>query len=201
MGLVTATQKLKVWDPTAYDGSEYIWGVLKESRSMLMNNTSTDRLTGAIVIAGGLLSNKLIVPGTTALGLASSATLNHLARAQLRHRFILNDDFQYARPELFIHNVTSTEQSSGITLTYANSHTIYRNTGGTVTITLPATAYKGIKFQFVSLVTTTDNITVSSGSSNIVTPGSAATNSLTVNSGFVELVGDGTYWLVKTFQA
>lgn len=197
MGQDHTTKKLKVWDPTATDGSEYIWGILKESRSMLMNNASTDKLTGAIMVAGGVLSNRLIVPGTTAVGLASSASLEYLARQQLRMRFMLNDSYEYSRPEEMIHNVSASEQSGGITLTNADSHRIYRNTGGTVTITLPANPYKGLKFAFYALVTTTDAITVSSGSSNIVDPGAAAASSATVDGAYKEVIGDGTYWIVR----
>jgi hypothetical protein len=197
MGLDLSTNKLKVWNPDATDGSEYIFGILKESRSMLSNNTSTDRLTGAIVLSGGIRGSKLVVPGTTALGLSGNAN-EYLVRQQLRGRFMLDDDFQFARPERQLVTVTAGMRASGITLTHIDSHHFYFNTGGTLAVSLGALApYKGVEFDFFASVTTTDAITVSSGSSNIKAAGSAATNSLVIDGACRRLVGNGSLWLVQ----
>lgn len=198
MGKVESTDKLKVWDPTATDGSEYIYGVLKESRSMLMNNTSTDRLTGAIVLSGGVRASRLIVPGTTNLGLAESAANNHLARAMMRSRFMFDDDFDKGRPENNIVNVSASQQSGGITLDYDDSHKYFFNTGGTVTIALGSlVAYKGIEFTFFSNTATSATITLTSGSSNIKVANSAATNSLSIDGTVRKIRGNGSLWLVE----
>ena len=196
LGLNNTTQELNVWDPTAVDGTEYIWGVLKESRSMLSNNTSTDRLSGPIVVAGGLISNRLIVPGTTALGLASSASLEYLARQQLRSRFVLNDDFQFARPEWTIHTVSEAEGIAGITLTARNTNREYQSEEA-VTITLPATPYKGLRYRFFG---NGEAITVASGSSNIKVPGASAANTLAVEDVIREVYGNGSQWVVLAYD-
>jgi hypothetical protein len=199
MGKVESTDKLKVWDPTATDGSEYIYGVLKESRSMLMNGTSTDRLTGAIIISGGVRANRLIVPGTTNIGLAESAANNHLARAFMRSRFMFDDDFDKGRPENNVVNVSAAQQSGGITLDYDDSHKFFFNTGGTVTIALGSlVAYKGIEFTFFSNTATSATITVTSGSSNIKAPNVSAANSLSVDGTCRKIRGNGSLWLVET---
>jgi len=197
LGQITATGKLKEWSPAAVDGTEYVWGILKESRTMLSNNTNTDRLTGLIVVGGGLLSDRLIIPGTSALGIAGNA-LEYLVRQHLRVRFMLNDSYMFARPEIQIHTVSAAEQTSGITLTLADSHRAYHNTGDVIAITLPTTAYKGLVYEFYAHTTTTDIITVGSGSANIVVPGSAGASSLAVDAEIVRLEGDGTNWIVKS---
>jgi hypothetical protein len=196
LGQNFTTKKLQQWTPTATDGTEYIWGVLKESRTMLSQNSDTDRLTGLIVVGGGVLSNRLIVPGTTAPGISGNA-LEYLVRQQMRANFMLNDSYMFSRPEFMVRTVSAAEQTAGITLTVADSHTAFHNTGGTVTITLPATAYKGVKYQFYAQVSTTDEVTVASGSSNILVPGASAASSLSVDGAYKEVVGDGTNWVVK----
>ena len=202
MGIDLDTDELVPWDPTATDGSEYIWGIL--DRTVNMHNAlgaDTARLTGPIMVGGGVLSNKLIIPGETDLGLSADADLEYLARQQLRQNFMLNDSYYFGRPEYVIHTVSASEQSSGITLTLADTHRHYYNTGGTVAITLPTTPYKGVEFKFTSVDTGNDNsddITVGSGSSNIQVPGTTAANSLTVSAANNRLVGTGSLWLVES---
>lgn len=197
LGLNNTTNELQVWDPAATDGSEYIFGILKESRSMLSNNTSTDRLTGAVVLSGGIRGSRLVIPGTTALGISGNAN-EYLIRQQLRNRFMFDDDFQYARPERQLVTVSAAQRTSGITLTHADSHKFYFNTGGTLAVALGSLVpYKGVEFDFFASVTTTDAITVSSGSANIKAPGVAAASSLVVDGTCRRLVGSGTQWLVQ----
>lgn len=197
LGLNNTTSKLQVWNPDATDGSEYIFGILKESRSVLLNNTSTDRLTGAVVLSGGIRGARLIIPGTTAPGIQGT-TNEYLIRQQLRGRFMMDDDFQIARPERQLVTVSAAQRTSGITLTAADSHKFYFNTGGTLAVALGALVpYKGVEFDFFASVTTTDAITVSSGSANIKAPGVAAASTLSVDGTCRRLVGNGTQWLVQ----
>lgn len=195
LGQNFTTKKLFEWNPTGTDGTEYPWGILKEARTVKSNNSDTDRLTGLIVVGGGLLSNKLIVPGSVTLGLSGSVHEYYL-RMMLRHRFMLNDSYMYGRPEWMIHTVSAAEQTAGITLTLSDSHRSYHNTGGTITITLPATPYKGVEYEFYAQTTTTDAITVSSGSSNILNPGAVAASSLSVDAAIRKVKGDGSNWIV-----
>lgn len=199
MGKVTSTNKLKPWDPTATTGEQRIFGILKESRSMLANNASTDRLTGPIICSGGVLSDKLIIAGTAGLGLASTAAYNYLARAQLRTNFKLSDEFHLNYPQYLIHDVTSAEQSGGITFSYADNFTEFQNTGGTLTFALASVApYQGVEFRLRTETATTDAITLTSGSSNIKVPGASATNSLSVDASLIRVYGNGSLWCVET---
>ena len=158
MGMVTASKKLKPWDPSATTGEEYIWGIL--GRTLNLHNiqgTDTDRLTGVIYVAGGALSDKLIVPGTTALGLSSSSANEHLARKMLRQNWTLNDDYDKSRPEYIIHAVSAAERTAGITFAFTNSHRHYYNSGGTLAFALGAlTPVKGIEFKVTAVHARTD---------------------------------------------
>jgi hypothetical protein len=168
---------------------------------MLSNNTNTDRMTGPVFIGGGLLANRLIVPGTTALGLDADAVNGPLARALMRANFILNDDYSHGRPVYGFHTVTAAEQSAGITLTAVDSHVEYYNTGGTVTIALAAlNPSRGLEFRFHAVTATTDAITVTSSSSNILTPGSAADASEAVDAQIKRIYGNGVNWVVETLS-
>ncbi len=191
--------KLFPWDPTQTDGREYIWGVLKESRSMLSNNTNTDRLSGLIVVGGGVLSNRIIIPGTTNPGIVGNA-LEYLVRQQMRHNFMLDDSYMFSRPDFQIHTVTAAEQAAGITLTNADSHRAYHwddaGGGDDVAITLPANAYKGLAYKFVS-TTTGDAITITSGSTNIILPGAAAASTQACSGTIMIARGDGTNWIIE----
>lgn len=191
MGLNTASGKLHVWNPTANDGTEYIWGVLTESVMAEHNGTDIDRMTGGIVVAGGLLANQLIVPGTTARGIVGNA-LEMLMRLRLRQNFNLNDSYQHGRPINVITVPTADEISGGVTLTVSNSHKEFHSESA-ITYTLPATPYKGVEYTFFG---NGDTITVASGSSNILTPGSALAGSLAVLDEINRVVGDGTQWVV-----
>lgn len=197
LGQNSSTKKLFVWNPSAIDGTEYIWGVLAgNGLSMLSNNANTDRFDGLIVVGGGLLSNRLIIPGTTAVGIVGNA-LEYVARQQLRANFMLNDSYMFGRPDWTIHTVSAAEQSAGITLLHSDSHREYHNSGGTLTATLPATPYKGVRYRFYAQTPTTDEITVASGSSNILVPGDlSSASSLSVDGDFLELEGDGSNWVV-----
>jgi len=192
MGLNESTGKLHPWTPTANDGTEYVWGVLLESINMFGSDASgVDRLTGNMVCAGGLLADQLIIPGTTARGLSGNA-LEMLSRLRLRQNFRLNDSYQYGRPINVITVPTADEITDGITLTVNDSHKEFHSESA-ITITLPATPYKGVEYTFFG---NGDEITVASGSSNILVPGAALANSLAVDDIIRRVVGDGTQWVV-----
>lgn len=191
LGLVRSSNKLKQWDPTETDGSEYPFGILKESRVVTARGDNVDRMTGPIMVAGGLQASRIIVPDQTDPGIVGNAN-EFLLRELLNPRFIFDDTLETSSQEYVIHTVSAAEQTSGITLTGANNRRAYHSTGA-VTITLPTTPSKGLKWRFYGAGAA---ITVSSGSANIVVPGSSAASSLAVNNVYRELIGDGTNWIV-----
>ena len=197
LGRVTATNALTTWDPSATDGSQNIFGVLHRSVNMATNGTAEDRLAGPVVAAGGLLSEALIVPGVTARGL-SGTTNEWAARKQLRANFFLNDDYNRARLSGFtLRDVSAAEQTGGYTILESDCGSSFENTGGTVTLTLPTVAKRDLEYKFTAFTATTDAITVSSGSSNILVPGASAASSLAVDGDCVKLRGNGTSWVVE----
>lgn len=198
LGRVTATNKLMQWDPDAIDGSQNIWGILHKSQNMQSNGTNRDRLMGPIVCVGGLLTDALIIPGETDRGLVGK-DLEFSARKQLRANFHLNDSYSRSRLAGYTPRIVSaSEQAGGYTILDSDDGTNFVNTGGTVTLALPTEAKQDLEFKFTSLdAGSAAAITVSSGSSNIIVPGSAASGSNTVDGEVNTFRGDGTNWIVE----
>lgn len=200
MGQNFTTKNLLPWNPDALDGTEYIWGILQESQSVRdALNDEAARLSGFIVIGGGVLSNRLIIPGQTDLGLSQNAALEYVARAQLRANFILNDSYMHSRNS---DPIIKTVPDAGLVLDYEDSHSyfIYSGAEENVTVTLPATPYRGIIYKGAA---PSGEFTFSSGSANIRVPGVALANSYqlsTANSRVVQIIGTGTEWLVETMN-
>lgn len=197
LGKVEATQELKEWSPNATDGSEYVWGILNQTISLRSiagqsggTNNTESRLTGYIVIAGGLLANRVIIPGSTQPGIVGNPN-EYLVRALLRENFIINDSYQYARPNGFIQVLTA-DDGPVYALTEIESGKEFHSSV-LIAVTLPATPSRGLEYQFYNEGDTT---VVNSGSVNIRVPGSPLTNTLEVESP-VTLCGTGTEWLVK----
>ena len=193
MGRIRATNKLVPWNPTATDGSEFIWCVLKESISMINNNDFVDRLSGLQFIAGGVYANRLIIPGSTDLGIVGNP-LEFLVRQQMHNRFVINDSFERPVNGGGMRTVSADEQANGITLSPEDAGTDFY-TDADVTIALGALVpHKGVRFTFTS-----DGgvITVNSNTANIKVLGVAAANTLTVNNAIRSIEGNGTQWIVS----
>ena len=197
LGKVEATQELKEWSPNASDGSEYIWGILNQTISLRSiagqsggTNNTESRLTGYIVFAGGLLANRIIIPGSAETGIVGNPN-EYLVRALLRENFFLNDSYQYARPNTFIQVLTAAD-GPVYTVTEVESGKEFHSTVPIVA-TLPATPYRGLEYKFYNEGATT---TVSSGSLNIRVPGAALDDNIAVTTP-VTICGTGTEWLVK----
>lgn len=187
LGKVESTQTLTVWNPNATDGSEYIFGVLNQTVSMRSLSGTQDRLNGFIVMSGGLQVDRIIIPGSVNVGIVGNP-LEYQVRALLRPNFLLNDSYQYARPDDFITTIPSS--ASPMALTHLQSHKRFHSNAN-VTMTLP-TPIRGVKFTFYNDGATT---TVGSNSANIKVPGAAPATSLTVSDEVITLIGTGTQWL------
>lgn len=195
LGKVEATQTLMQWNPNATDGSEYIWGVLNQTVSMRALIGTQDRLNGYIVYAGGLLSDRIIIPGSTEPGIVGNA-LEYQVRALLRANFELNDSYQYSRPNGFISNVTAAQvaQAGGtLPISLIDSGKEFHAAFDYTTV-LPPIPVRGVTYQFFNNGSTT---TIQSASTNILVPGTPLANTLATTDEVIELVGTGTAWLVK----
>lgn len=198
LGRVTATGKLKQWDPTATDGSERIYGILGPMVSTTYGTSTVDRFIGMVLVGGMVDPAKLIVPGTTAYGITGNAS-EFLIRSQLWPRITLYNDFAGVRNGTWKDVVAKT---ANYTVTTADCDTLFTNRGasGAVTFTLPATASKGLRFGF--FVVANQDVTVTAGTADtMVCFNDAAADSIAFSTSsekigaMVEIIGDGTGWL------
>lgn len=198
LGRVTATGKLKQWDPTATDGSELIYGVLGPMVGTTFGSTTIDRFVGMILVGGMVDPAKLIVPGTTALGISGNA--NEFAiRSQLWPRITFYNDFAGVRNGTWRDVVAKT---ANYTVTTADTDVLFTNRGaaGAVNFTLPANARKGLRYGF--FVVADQNVTVTAGTADtMVVFNDAAADSIAFSTSserigaMIEIIGDGTGWL------
>ena len=193
LGLVESTQMLKEWDPTATDGSECVWGILNQTVSLRSLVGTQDRLNGYVVYSGGLLADRVIIPGNTQLGIKGDP-LEFQVRAALRANFKLNDSYYKSRPNGFFQNLTAAELAAGvIQVGLEQSHRTFSavNNG---TMLLPATPVSGVEYEFYAEGAT---LTITSGTPNIRVPGEALAAAYAVTDAVVTICGTGTEWLVK----
>ncbi len=198
LGMVTATQVLKQWDPTATDGSEVLFGWLGNSINLGYGSTNIDRLVGMVLIAGAVDPAKLIVPGSTALGITGNAS-EFLIRSQCYNRIRFSDSLLGVRNGMWVDIVPKT---ANYTVVNADSDKLFTNRGasGAVTFTLPANPRKGLRFGFY--VVADQNVTIASGTADtLVVFNDPTADSISFSTSaekvgaFVEVLGDGTGWL------
>jgi len=198
MGKVTATGKVKQWDPTASDGTQNIYGILGHMQTVSYQGSTLDRLT-AIMVAGRVDPTKLLVPGSSTLGIAANAN-RIVIKNMLSQRFLLPRDYVSVDVGGW-RNITA--KTADYTVTEADHGILFTTRGatGTVIFTLPATPLKGLRFGFYNAAGQT--MTVTAGTADTLT----VFNDLTADSitfqtaseligGHFEVVGDGTGWLV-----
>lgn len=89
MGLVTATGKLKEYDPDAIDGTESVYGVLEhEVRLTDESDVATDRWT-TIVVGATVKPAGLLVKGVSLVGHVSAAAIRlEMKDSPLSFRFV-----------------------------------------------------------------------------------------------------------------
>lgn len=209
MGIVTATKKLKEWNPTGTDGSERIFGVLDIPLNMQRLGANQDRFMAYVLVRGIIKPERLIIPGNTAFGIASE-TYEHVVRYQLQQRGILLTDstYQIARPNTFGGWADVVAKTADYTVVEADNNTLFttRGAAGAVVFTLPVTPKKGLRYGFYCAAD--QNMTITAGTADTLT----AVNDLTADSiaistaslkigGFIEVVGDGTSWLTIVHPA
>lgn len=200
LGKVTATNKIKEWNPTGTDGSQFIFGVLDLSVNTQRLGADQDRWLAYMMVGGTVKADRLIVPGTTAMGI-SGTTYEHLIRAQLYRRFIFSDQWDGTNIGGW-RDVAA--QATSLTVTEAMNNTLFttRGASGAVTFTLPTTPKKGLRYGFYNAAD--QNMTITAGTADTM----VAINDLTADSvsfstasskigGMIEVFGDGTGWLTR----
>lgn len=162
MGTVTATGKLKPWSPYASDGTSRITHVLNDAFKTQVNGANADRYYG-VLQWGNILSERIIIAGTAAPGIAGHA-----------NEALIKKQLQEAGFKLDVTNNTGPADaylSAAKTLTAADSGTRYF-VDGTFSVTLPA-ASEGVEFSFVQIGAGTITIaadpgTLTTGDDNVV---------------------------------
>lgn len=200
LGRVTSTKKLKQWDPTATDGTQYIVGVLNIDVQTQKLGSDADRFLGHVMVKGNVMAGNLLIPGQASLGIASNA-YEHLIRAQMSDRFTFDDkDFRGNVHGGWRHVQAKT---ADYTVLETDNDVIFTNrgAGGAVNFTLPATAKLGLRYRFFVVADQTVTITAGTADTMIVYNDAAAdsialsTASNKIGGGF-EVIGDGTGWMV-----
>lgn len=139
------TYKIKEWDLTATDGSQFFLGFL------LYNLTMYDQLAADqdrycdILVGGSVYSDYVIVPGNTATGISGNNGNALVAMAQ--ERFLFDKHVKHKYPAIALPPVTL--GTSPITLTAADSGRIFTNSGasGSKTVIVPD-PLPGLTFTF-----------------------------------------------------
>lgn len=202
MGQVTATKKLKEWDPVGTDGTETIWGVLMTDVNTQRLNSNADRFFGFIMVGGPIKIERLIVPGTAAVGISGNV-LEHLILNQLAGRFVFSEH----GPESYTtfdgyKNVIA--KVASYTVLEADNGTLFTNKGDAdaIIFTLPATAKKGLHYGFYAAADF--SLTVAGGTADtMIAFNDAAADSVAfataseILGGMFQVYGDGALWLVK----
>lgn len=205
MGRITATKKLKEWNPTATDGSETIWGVLLTAVNTQRLNANTDRFYGFVMVGGPVKTERLIVPGTAAIGISGNA-LEHLILNQMQSRFAFSDMKDSFGEFGSFKNVIA--KVADYTVLEADNGTLFTNSGDAdaINFTLPTTAEKGLHYGFFAVANFALKITGGTADTLVVFNDAAADSIAFATANEIlgnmfEVYGDGALWLVKTSLA
>ena len=199
LGRVTATDKIKEWNPTASDGTEQIYAVLGSSLNSQRLGANQDRFLGNMMVGGFLKADRLLNPGSTTLGIDGNAS-EFLIRAQLFPRF-QTSDWHWGTRNGGWRNILAITGDK--TLTDADSDVLFTTRGAAtdVEFTLPANPYKGLRFGFYCVTDNGLKVTAGTADTMVVFNDATADSIDFTTAGdqigaMVEVVGDGTGWLV-----
>jgi hypothetical protein len=194
----TGAYKVKQWDPTATDGSQFLLGFLKESLKVVdANGDNTDKYT-SLVIGGNLYSDRIIIPGNAAQGISGANAEMFLQMCG--HRFLLDKNprallLPFDLPPMAL----SVLGASPNTLTVDHSRRTWTNSGdsGARTVNLPAPVI-GYKYRF-HRVAAQSLVVATTSTPTIIAQGNLAADQITLASdgAYLELVGySATQYLV-----
>lgn len=200
LGQVTSTGKLKEWNPSGSDGSQYVFGVLGYAQKMQRLGADFDRWVGYVMVAGCLKPNRLLIPGETNFGLSGNA-YEHIIRAQCHPRLLFNDQpwGNSLGGWRDIRAITDATYS----VTESDNNTLFTNRGasGNLNLTLPAAAKKGLRYGVFCVAAGTVTITAGTADTLVILNDSAADSFAydtvaEIIGNHAEILGDGTGWLV-----
>lgn len=202
LGQVAATQKIKEWNPTAVDGTQFLYGILGASVTTQRAGMNQDRWMGFVLVAGTVKADRILIPGQANFGIEGHAH-EHTVRGQLFPRFVTSDFL----PGNDFGGWTQIREVGGAVAAYTVSEdengTFFTNRGntGNINFTLPAAPKRGLRYMFYGIAAGT--LTVTAGTAGtMVADNDAAADSVALTTGGerigngLEVVADGTSWLV-----
>lgn len=208
LGRVFSTGKVKEWNPTGTDGTQYIFGILDNPGvKMQANGTNKDRFRGTIMVRGQVNPTRLLVPGNASYSIVGNAS-EYLIRAQLaKLGFLLQEDPSVTSllgTSAFMDgNTTVLAKTADYTVKPYESGTLFttRGASGAVEFTLPATAYKGLSYTFYNVADQTMKVTAGTADTMVTYKDATATSISFAQTdekigGAVKVIGDGIGWLV-----
>lgn len=162
MGQVTATKKLKQWNPTATDGTAQISHVLTSFLGAQRAGVDSDLYYRAMRF-GDLRTTGLIVPGSANPGIAGNQYEYLIADQLLQAGFRLDNPFY----KLGVESYLVAAANVSYTAAQIHGHTIVNlGAAGAVTATLPA-ALPGVRFRAIAVVN--QDLTIAAGSAGLAT--------------------------------
>lgn len=198
----TGEYKVKQWDITATDGSQYFLGF------NLYNLTMYDQLSADqdryidLLVGGNVYSDRVIIASETATGLSNSYGSALLQQAQ--QRFMFDKHVKSILPNVPLPPVTlSTLSATPNTLTAAMAGRIFVNTGdvGARVVNMPSPLPGLGPFRFYRIAA--QNLTLDSGSNTFISVGNVAADTVLLASAgaMIEVMGySTTQWLVTDSQ-
>ena len=198
MGMVTATKKLKQWDPDAVDGTEYCIGAMFYDQTTQHLGNDLDR-QAVLFVGGNFKESTVLVPGSTSYGLAGNNS-EFLIRSQLSARFQFDDITTAKYAGAGMGGWSTIRKATGdLTVTEPMNGTLFSTFGAVATVdfTLPATPQPGLRYGFYAGAAY-DMLVV--GATNVIVNGDNNASSITIaggqEGGFVEILGqDTSKWL------
>lgn len=203
LGMITATKRLKEWDPEATDGTSEIHSLLPVELNMLDSlSTAQDRFS-PVVLQAPVKASAVRIKGSAMVG----HTYEYLARSKMASQgFVFDDDPQgWLAGRSQRHAI----KSADYTVVAADNGTLFMADTGNVNFTLPAIK-AGLTYEF--LRTTDHNLVVTSAEGdNIITVNDASADSITFSTASQKIgarvritgivIGATPKWLAQTLVA
>lgn len=201
MGKVTASDQLTVWSPTATNGSEDIFGILKTGVQMNVGSTAQTRFGGHIISGGYVDPNFIIRSASTSTGIVGDTYEFHIRKLMRAQGFKFTDalwEVPYNTVRKYV------AKTADYTVTNADRNVKFTNSGasGTVVFTLPSTAALGLEYWFG--VVADQTVTVTAGTADtLIAYNDVAADSISFGTssekvgGMVHIYGDGSKWVAE----
>lgn len=194
--------KVKEWDLTATDGSQFFYGFLLYGVNMSDANGSDQDRYSDVMVGGAVYSDYIIIAGNTALGISGNNANAMIVMAQ--ERFLLDKHVKKRLPKMALPPITL--GATPITLTAADSGRSFTNLGAVAskTVVIPD-PLPGLCFAFYD-VAGQDIVIDPALADCICVPGNLLADTVTLVSGttvgsYVELTGISTTLYLATRQA